>query len=66
MLLKNGLGSFLQFCQYVSYDILDMLAVVCHYTSMFFCLFEFIVLKFNFVEVLVLYKISNQNVQTIL
>jgi len=58
MFIKNGLGSFLQFGQYISYDILDMLAVVCHNASFFFFFF--------FVEALVLYKISNQNVQTIL
>jgi len=29
MLIKSGLGSFLEFGQNVFYDILDMLAVVC-------------------------------------
>jgi len=36
MLIKSGLGSFLQFGQNVSYDILDMLAVVCYFAGIFF------------------------------
>jgi len=36
VLIKNEFGSFLQFGQYISYDILNMLAVVHHYASIFF------------------------------
>jgi hypothetical protein len=43
MLIKSGLGSFLQFGQYISYDILDMLAVVYHYASI--CLLVWVYLS---------------------
>ena len=39
ILIKSGLGSFLQFGLYISYDILDMSAVVCYYACIYFACF---------------------------
>ena len=47
MLIKNGFGSFLQFGQYIYYDILDMLAVCVTMQVFFFFIFFYLGLSFS-------------------